>query len=458
MKKLFVFLLCICLLLISAGCTEKTPTVSTDPSTTADTDAETTKTGKTVLDVYYLKTQFPTAEYIVRAFMLANPNVTVNITAFQDAEQMDLQIASELSAGKGPDMVFFTGATTLDTVKMAKNGAFLDLTPLMGTDPTYLEEEYFPVLDAGKVDSKQFLMPLRMRLPYLLTTQDRFSQELNLSEDYSASALMQSLTQAAAANAENYSTLHFKGSEFYGEGSLLHEQLRLGGIAVADLESQAQSVPDDIFLEYAAFTKMAYGQYMKTVQFFRQSSINTISGVLSVAAAVHTDRSLPCNLRYYAAILDQAMKKDIRLVTYPNYSDAAALTADIPLYAAIAKHTEEPEAAYALIRYGMDYSFNNINEDLPISRSGVNSLLTNISAYVGKTFQEGAVTVKVPRLTQEQKDFCLALFDRIRSGSIRNPAIGAIFSETMGDYITGASEFEECYQQFKNQLSIYLYE
>ena len=204
MKKLFVFLLCICLLLISAGCTEKTPTVSTDPSTTADTDAETTKTGKTVLDVYYLKTQFPTAEYIVRAFMLANPNVTVNITAFQDAEQMDLQIASELSAGKGPDVVFFTGATTLDTVKMAKNGAFLDLTPLIDVDSTYLEEEYFPVLDAGKVDSKQFLMPLRMRLPYLLTTQDRFSQELNLSEDYSASALMQSLTQAAAANAENY--------------------------------------------------------------------------------------------------------------------------------------------------------------------------------------------------------------------------------------------------------------
>lgn len=456
MKKLFSLILCICLLLSLTACNAQPPQETTPPTVPSDAPTETTE--NEVLEVWYLKTQFPTAQYITGTFQITHPGITVNATVFTEAEEMDLQLAAQISAGKGPDVVFFTDATTLDTEKMAMRGAFLDLNTLLAEDGTYNPENYFPVMNAGSLDGKQYRMPLRMRLPYLVTTPERAEQDLGLSEGYTASQLMQALTDNAAACPEDASAMQFSGDVFLGRGNMVYDGLRLSGLQVADLQSQKQTVSEADFKEFAQYARMSYVQFMKTNQLVRQNQINSFSGMFAQTTTVYTNQTLPTRLRYFSAINQQVLELDTTLLTFPNYHDPATITADITLYAAIGSNTQVPELAYALLREAMDYRYNDLNEDLPILRKNADGLLSSLSAQMGKTFQEGTVTVRVPIMTTQQKDLCKAIFDRISAGNIRNGAIGTIFNEAMEEYICGTGTLEDGYQRFVNQLEIYLYE
>ena len=126
MRKLLCLIVSLCLLAALGGCTGDTPEESTLQTTESTAPEEPRE-----LDIYYLRETISTARSVVQKYALSHPNVSVNATAFSSIEEMDLQIASEISAGKGPDVILFPDTTTLDTAKMAQNGAFLDLSEMM---------------------------------------------------------------------------------------------------------------------------------------------------------------------------------------------------------------------------------------------------------------------------------------------------------------------------------------
>lgn len=449
MKKLLCLILSLCLLAALGGCNGDAP-----EETTLQTTESTTPEEPRELDIYYLRETLSTAQSIVQKYTLSHRNVSVNATAFNSIEEMDLQIASEISAGKGPDVILFPDTTTLDTAKMAQNGAFLDLSEMMAADITYSAENYYPVLTAGQIGGGQYLMPLRMKFMYMMTTQKKFSDVLSLEEGYTLQQLMQALTVNAAQCPEDKSAMH----TMHKVDTYLYDLLRLSNIQIVDTESLTQTVSRETVEEYAAFAQMAYGQMLKAAGHMREYSPNDLAEACRRNTVILTDQSMPGWVRYYGAIYDQALNEEFQLISYPNQTDANKVTVDIPLYAAVVKKTDNAQDAYSFVRYAMDYSFSNINEQLPVSKQGVTGLLNNLSANTGKTITVHSFTVKVGRMTAEQETYCKSLLDRITSGSIPNAGIEAIFTEAMGSYITGEADFDSCYQKFENQLGIYLYE
>ena len=73
---------------------------------------------------------------------------------------MDNQISTELTAGKGPDVVLTDNTTSLDAAKIMMSNDLMDLKPWLEKDETFNKENYYNVLSAGEYNGKQLIMPL----------------------------------------------------------------------------------------------------------------------------------------------------------------------------------------------------------------------------------------------------------------------------------------------------------
>ena len=457
MKKWIAIFLCVCLIAALAGC--DAPGLETTPRETTETTG-TVPAGEPErekfqgLEIYYLNEMFCTAGNIVSKYMMQYPEVAVNAVAFESIEEMDRQILADLSSGQEPDIILFTDKTTVDTTKLALNDMLLDLSDMLAEDSTFDPEAYYPVLDAGVIDGRQFLMPLRMRVMYMMTDENKFSDTLGLTEDYTLEELLEALTENAAQCGAGQNAMY----TMHSFDTYLYDLIRLTGTEVADVYSLRQSISQDTLLEYALFADVAYGQCLSAAQQMKGDGVDNIGQVLIRNTAVLNNLSLPLNLRYYSDIYSKGLDEELRLLTYPNLTDREALTVDIPLYAAVLKSTEDPYGAYAFVRLALDNGFSNFNENLPVSRMGVESMLLTLGANTGKMVSVGTRTVMIDRMSAERQEECRALLERVTGGSISNGSLMTIFKDTMNPFVAREADFESCYQDFQSELELYLNE
>ena len=455
MKRLMIVLMCIVLLLFG-GCRINERPVDTTEAPVRESaparDTEAKLDGQ--LDIYYLSETVSTARNVVYKFARSQSYIKINATAFESVEEMDQQITSDIMRGDGPDVILFPKNTQLDTAKLALNGTFLDLSPMLQEDEAFLSTNYYPVLDAGIIGDGQYLMPLRMEVLYMMTTQKRFESSLALEDDYTLEQLMQALAENAAWRNPDESAMH----TMYSFDAYLYDLLRLTGVQLVDLAELKQTVDKATFLEYAQFAQMAYGQCLSAAMQMRDYGTSNLGEMLRRNTVVLTSQSLPCNLRYFSSLYSGGLDEEIRLVTHPCQYNTGSLIADISLYAAVLSNSDNPQGAYNFVRYAMDFGFENINEQMPVCREGVDDLLAVLSGSQGKTVIVNSRVVVVDKMSPEREEMCRNLLDRITEGSISNGGLRRIVSDVMNAFVKGESEFERCWEQFESETECYLYE
>ena len=449
----FITWLLWCIMLLSACTPGKTndTTEITDPGDHAGEAAE--QKEPVTLDVYYWA-EHVHSSYILNTFR--SENITINATAFSSLEEMDTRIAAEVNANKGPDVILFPYTTALDTTKMAMNGAFLDLTDMLAADETFDTNNYYCVLDAGNIGGKQLLMPLSFRFPYIYTTQERMAaMGMELPENYTISQLMSAYLPASAGLSEDFSSITTLFP--FPEGMLIYDPLRLTNIEIVDLQEQTLTISKDVLREYADFAKVLKADRLKTVDIAVDLGAD-FDGGLTHVHSFYDYYQFPAQMRAYEVYFSKGLNETFQILHLPNYDDPASLTADIPLYTAILQSTDHAAAAFQFVRHAMDSLIGDLSADLPVSRSSVAAHLDKLCSSVGSTLKLRSGRVPVPPMSVEFRQQCEQLFDSITSGSICNNVLHDIFTETMGAYINGEAEFEECYTKFQNQVSLYLYE
>ena len=447
MKKscLISVLLLVCIMLFSA-CT---------PSGNNSTTGNTSPNDPACLDIYYLADDAGSI-HIINSFKSTTADITVNATGFKSVEEMDTRISAEISGNKGPDVILFPGTTSLDTAKMAANQAFLDLSAMLDGDESYDAKNYYSVLDAGLIGGKQLLMPLRFRLQYHTTTQERLTAAgMNLPETYTTSQLMAAFHSHAASTGDDISAMMCTVDASIG--ALLYDTLRLTGVEIVDPESKTLTVSDDVFLEYAEYARLSLEQIRKAGNLIRTYG-GDFTGGLTHITSVYVCDQLPLYMRYYEALFRKGLDEKLQLLYLPNCADPASLTADISLYAAIPKSTDAKQTAFDFVRFAMDSTVGDIGNDLPINRNSVALHLDQLCRDAGKSVKLPTGVVTVPVMSETLRQQCEQTLDRISSGSIRSGVIDDIFTESMEAYITGEADFESCYAKFKNQMNLYLYE
>ncbi len=471
-----IWLVLICMLLTACGVGQQlaepevsttTPPVAEEETTSEVPEEETVlpvPEDSDVLNVYHLATD-ACAAYLVKAYGMFGSDLELNVTTFRNAADMDAQITEDLEAGTGPDVVLFhSGSTTLDVEALARDGAFLDLGPMMEADPDFDYANYYPILDAGIISGQQALMPLRFGLSYFLTSEEKLEAAgISLAEEYEAAELLQAMTEHAAACPEGISAMYPNDMNTRSQGGYVYDVLRLSGVDVLDME-------DEVFAAYAAFALTQWEQFGKAAGISKAFGNDFVGALkqyttLAMGGSEPTEKqqwarggSLPWIFHQYGAVFELALEETARVLTIPNYDDPEGLTADIYTYAAVLESTGRPQAAYEFVRFAMDTPLASEKHELSVSRQATAGLLDLLGETSGATPKLGDTTIQIPKMTAEMRTYCETVLDSITSGNISNNAVKAVFTETMTGYLDGKISLEDAYEQLEYQMLLYLHE
>lgn len=402
------------------------------------------------LRIYYSAN--PDAKQMIDSFMKENPELTVEATAFEEPSQMDARLTTETTVGQGPDVVIFTEDTTLDTLKMAFNGAFEDLAPRLAID----SEAYYPVLDAGRIGERQYLMPLRFRVTYLITSREKLAGEgLSLEAPYTMGELMQLVEQAAAQSGDDTSALQSLNP--WTPGSLLYDALRLSDVPVTDFEEQTISLEQEELALYGEYARQGTEQIHKSAQILQTYSRDFI-GAFSRLTLMLTDSALPYTLRQYDSIFAYGLSEELRVLPYYDKT-GEGIVGDVCLYTAVLQGSQNPRAACAFVRSAMDSAPSDpLAGDLCVSKAQTEVILKSLSASSGKGMNIGVKNIPISALSQERREETEKILAAVSSGSIRSQAVEEILSQSMTGYLEGTAALDSCYREMCNKLELYLYE
>lgn len=90
--------------------------------------------------------------------------------SIENSDAATQQMLTEVMAGSGPDLIFFSGSGT-DIEKMVRRGVFADMEPYFEADNFDWSGYNQAIMDAGVWDGHRLVIPLQYNFPMLYTSQ-----------------------------------------------------------------------------------------------------------------------------------------------------------------------------------------------------------------------------------------------------------------------------------------------
>ena len=142
---------------------------------------------------YFFDARVEAMEQLIEGFQEANPDITVTMTTFPYADYRT-KVAAAIPAGEGPDVVqLFYG--WLDDYIQAD---LIQPLPTDAFDAATIDEEFFPMVQAMKVDGEYYALPTAVR-SLALFYNERLFEEAGIE---SPPATLDELVDAAAKMTE----------------------------------------------------------------------------------------------------------------------------------------------------------------------------------------------------------------------------------------------------------------
>lgn len=276
-----------------------------------------------------------------------NPDVTfefVTLTADQEERSNRIdQLQTEMMAGQGPDIFIlpcddgfgFNETRLIENVEKGMvTGLFADLSQLYDQDET-LEKDLLleKVMDAGMMDGKRYILPLRYQYPIILALEDELQGAgLEISE--------------LAQNSET-----FLSTVIAQEGNAWH--VSGANVFAANLSNVFPSLCDyntgEVYLDEETLTD-TLSQYMELLSTLDQESIEADGVVWPYYLS--PDRPLDSlflsdDLFMY---LDVAYAQYQELVAAPFAAQDGSIVANVSYYGAVSANCAAVEEAYEFLK------------------------------------------------------------------------------------------------------------
>ena len=87
------------------------------------------------------------------------------------------RVVNDLAGGSGPDILFLNDLYSLDFTKAALNGNFLDLTDILAEDPEFSKDDYLDgVFEACQVNGRQYAVPVSYTIPLVMSSEEKLEE------------------------------------------------------------------------------------------------------------------------------------------------------------------------------------------------------------------------------------------------------------------------------------------
>ena len=193
---------------------------------------------------------------IVNAFEKEHPEYKVEITEFDDINDMRMRLATELMAGKGPDVIFCYPMPFLNPEKTIQSGYLLDLTPYLDQNPDFMMEDYFSqAMEAVIMDGKRYLAPLDFSYWPVYTTKSVLARIGAKPGDSLSVERLSGLVKDQTTPLV-YTNLKHIVENYTKEYEVLYRYWSSMGISIADTEKEKPLFDQTPFQKAVEFLKM----------------------------------------------------------------------------------------------------------------------------------------------------------------------------------------------------------
>ena len=371
-------------------------------------------------------------------------NPDLEIKTFPTYQEMKDQLNTELMSGKGPDVLLYNSLySESDPLKLADSGAFLSLDEYV---KGLSDDEYFgTILEAGKIEGTQYLLPLSWNVPLAYTSQSLAKEQNYLDQ------IVFDILPAEAKRLESDSEASPCSIQF-GRTDGINFVAEMAGTPVINHNGEI-TIDQESFRHVAELTKLLVESNSKINA---QKYGNDFASVGSHYSFFLENYSFMHNLRFYQVVFHTAFNEDVMM--YPIQQPDGGVTAQVINYGAVNANSRNPDGAWNLLKAiadapcTMDYG--------KYEKNNIYYTPVNVSAYeecVKELFLQRA-KIKNTReaLNEENSEILRAFPEKVTSALIPNPSVGALVQDCMDPYLTGDKDFESCYQELMSKLALYL--
>lgn len=268
----------------------------------------------------------------------------LQLTADQEERSNRIdQLQTEMMAGQGPDIFILPcdDGFTYNETQLVENvekgmatGLFADLTTLYNQDETLQKDVLLEkVMDAGVMDDKRYILPLRYQYPIILTLEDELQAAgLEISE-----LSQNSETFLSTVLSQKKSAWHVSGANVFA-ANLINVFPSLCDYSTGEVSLDEETVVATL------------SQYMELLSSLDQKSIEADGGVwpnfLSADRPLST-LFLSDDLFFY---LDIAYAQYQDLVAVPFAAQDGSIVANVSYYEAVSANCAAVEEAYEFLK------------------------------------------------------------------------------------------------------------
>lgn len=329
---------------------------------------------------------------------------------------------------------------------MVQDGQFLDLTPYM---EEYTEEKYYTdILKAVKTGEHQYILPVGYAVPQLLTSREAgVYQEGMDGQDFIESFRI--LMEEQNKSDEEAAIYPMCQAEF-------SDWINYLGIPLTD---GRQVVTDEEAVRAAAGFYYAFAGNVKNGQAVQQRYASDFATAADKIDIFMGRGYLPGYARYYESVYTAGLHKEFMLGTVPAYG--GGVNAVITHFGMVSQSTRHEEQAVSFLLGLLDANLLDtcgLEVPVSVSREVMADQVDLMEKSKGKKIQIGSGTIQVDYLSGEMGERVLDILDRVTGAALPNAGVDEILDEGMAPYFEGQAELEECMEQVKRRLSVYVSE
>lgn len=454
-KRLLPCLLCLALLL--AGCGGPGP----GGASAADMPPESVQEPTDSLTVYL--GDYGTEAYIGRLrreFEQSHPDVALEIIVANtdtNAEEAT-KLATELAAGRGPDLYIGRGDEFKDFYKVLNTGVFCDLAPYLEQLERLDRTDYVEnMLDAGLYRGKQYFVPLTWYYPGVFTTQealDRAGIDRESLETYSD----------FLRTARGFSDTHGGKNAFYFS-DVGYSFLMGAGVSYLNYETLETNLDTPEFREMIDAYKLIYPQDWVGLEFdFERFRLERQAFSLQNGAHAFTNRYCPdMDLDTLTLHFSFFTHRETPLVL-PLPTIDGKIDARLGLFAAV--NANSPNKANAaemiglLLQEGLQESISA--NQIPIHKEAIlrriKKLRQQKSASVDYEADDGTILATSQIITPEEEEYLVQALSHVDSAYVLQPHALAMIFNDMEPYFKDEQSYDDCLRKLQSDLAIYISE
>ena len=379
----------------------------------------------------------------------------VDLKEFESDAAMNERLAGELLSGDGPDVVLLNAATEFDTFKTVQSGKLEDLQPYMKEDGSFNEENYYmSIVDGGKFQDAQFIIPFSFSLDLILTNQNIWKYDQDTKHTYTTQELFQVMNEIIDEQGEEKIPCALFSNGLY-QTQIAHF-VEYSGIPIIDEEKKEVVLEKERCEEIYNFLKRMNEVSNKWKDSLIQ--VRNLGQLGEISSLVEASGNCLVNARSWESIIKEINNAQPVIIPWTNgEGKPQPVINDFGFINAASKHKEQ---SFWLIRFLTKYTIpTGVDYGISVSKEVTTKNLAGMSENAGKELSlKNEKKITVLPMSGEVKEDMDNMLKNMDSAVLGNTGYHKIVSDVMTEGLKKDREFPDVYQDTVDQLERYLAE